>query len=395
MGKTLEVVELRQTQNNKIRYLNSKIAFDEEIIETFLYQSSQGLNINKQVKKGKRSYARLISLKYRLKKWEDWLKEYCNKKITEAREEDLVGIYNMLDEGKITSKSGERYKSIREYVRDIKTFWHWYQKYMKKNYGEAVDDITEDLSGETTEKPSFHYFDFNSMKKMVDQSPYNYKVLMWFLYDTGIRAPKEANNIKVSDLSEENGTNYLQIRDEVSKTFGRKIKLILSAEIVKEWIMREKLKSTDYLFNINPSIVNAFLNRLGYKVLGFGEEYTLKKGNRTHYRYRGGLTMYDFRHASACYWLSRYKHESAFMYRFGWRRRKMIEYYTEFLGMKDTITEEDLVDAETKTILEKELEIEKRKREMLEEEMAQQRKEQADIKSMLKELIKKGVISKK
>ena len=51
--------------------------------------------------------------------------------------------------------------------------------------------------------------------------------MMWFLFDTGIRAPTEMMNIKVSDLSlMENSNNYeLNIRAAISKTFGRKIKL--------------------------------------------------------------------------------------------------------------------------------------------------------------------------
>lgn len=52
-----------------------------------------------------------------------------------------------------------------------------------------------------------------------------------FLYDTGIRAPGELRNIKVSDL--QNNGKELAIRDEISKTFGRRIKLMLSAKIRK------------------------------------------------------------------------------------------------------------------------------------------------------------------
>jgi hypothetical protein len=67
------------------------------------------------------------------------------------------------------------------------------------------------------------------------------------------------------------------------------------------------------------------------------------------------LSLYDFRHSSACFWLPRYKSESALKYRFGWKKSDMIHYYTEFLGMKDTISQDDLYLDVTKTELEKEI----------------------------------------
>jgi len=67
------------------------------------------------------------------------------------------------------------------------------------------------------------------------------------------------------------------------------------------------------------------------------------------------LSMYDFRHCSCCYWLPRYKSESALKYRFGWKKSDKIHYYSELLGMKDTISEEDLLVDVTKTEIEKRL----------------------------------------
>jgi len=65
--------------------------------------------------------------------------------------------------------------------------------------------------------------------------------------------------------------------------------------------------------------------------------------------------MYDFRHCSCCYWLPRYKSESALKYRFGWKKSDKIHYYSELLGMKDTINEEDMLMDVTKTEIEKQL----------------------------------------
>ena len=49
----------------------------------------------------------------------------------------------------------------------------------------------------------------------------------------------------------------------------------------------------------------------------------------------------------------------------------MVHYYSKLLGMKDTISEQDLIfDSDIKTKLEKELESERNKRDMLEEQVA-------------------------
>jgi len=79
--------------------------------------------------------------------------------------------------------------------------------------------------------------------------------------------------------------------------------------------------------------------------------------------------MYDFRHCSCCYWLPRYKSEAALKYRFGWKRSEKIHYYSEFLGMKDTITEEDMLIDITKTEIEKRLTKTERENEILKERL--------------------------
>ena len=53
--------------------------------------------------------------------------------------------------------------------------------------------------------------------------------------------------------------------------------------------------------------------------------------------------------------MPRYKSESALKYRFGWKKSDKIHYYFEMLGMKDTISEEDLLIDVTKTEIKKRL----------------------------------------
>jgi len=79
--------------------------------------------------------------------------------------------------------------------------------------------------------------------------------------------------------------------------------------------------------------------------------------------------MYDFRHISCCYWLPRYKSESALKFRFGWKKSDKIHYYSELLGMRDTISEEDLLIDVTKTEIEKRLVCTENENKMLRDEM--------------------------
>jgi len=79
--------------------------------------------------------------------------------------------------------------------------------------------------------------------------------------------------------------------------------------------------------------------------------------------------MYDIRHCSCCYWLPRYKSESALKYRFGWKNSDMIHYYTEFLNMKDTIAKEDLTIDVNVSELQQTLSDERKERNILQDKM--------------------------
>ena len=259
--------------------------------------------------------------------------------------------------GIVTRYDGKTYKSPADYIKVFKAFWHWYQKVNRKQ-GREIQDLTIDLDT-SKDKPEWVYLTEEEIKKLVDNAIYDYKVLMMFLYDTGIRAPTELINIKVSDFY--NNFRELNIRDEVSKTFGRRIKLMLCSSLVKEYVSNKGLKLDDYLFTKEPNAMNTYLKRLAKRILGdavspAGQKYS-------------DLTMYDFRHCSCCYWLPRYKSESALKFRFGWKKSDKIHYYSEMLGMRDTISEEDLLVDLTKTEIEKRLLKSENEKEMMHERL--------------------------
>ena len=352
--------------NHKERYLKWKAIAKNGIEDLspnnyqtlikYLSDMENGLNVAFLMKKGPRSYTRLYTLRIRIhflmKLFQDKLKVID---MTNVTEEQLHDLFNQLRTGVIRKSDGTLYVSAKDYARDFKAFWHWHQKVSKRN-GIEVEDITQYIDT-TGEKPKWVYLTEEQVKMLADKAKFEYKVLIWFLFDTGVRAPTELMNIRVADLH--NDYKELNIRQETSKTFGRRIKLMLSSNLIKEFIQIKRLNFDDYLFQITPNVTNRYLKRLALRVLG-------DKESPARQRYCD-LTMYDFRHCASCYWLPRYKSESALKYRFGWKDSDRIHYYSELLGMKDTIGEEDMLLETQKTEIEKELISTKRENEIMQE----------------------------
>ncbi len=354
--------------NHKERYLRWKEEVkdgikdlspkNEQTLKKYLSDMENGLNVAFLMKKGPRSFIRLHTLRIRIHFLMKLFQERLNlTDLTQVNEEQLHILFRELRTGVIRKQNGEEYLSAKDYARDFKAFWHWHQKINKKQ-GIEIKDITEDIDT-TGEKPKWVYLTEEQVKMLADKAKFEYKVLIWFLFDTGIRAPTELMNIRVADLH--NDCKELNIRHEISKTFGRRIKLMICSKLIKEYIQVKNLQFNDYLFKICPPVTNRYLKRLALKILGDKESPARQKYSQ--------LTMYDFRHNSSCYWLPRYKSESALKYRFGWKKSDKIHYYSELLGMKDTIAEEDVLLDTTKTEIEKELISTRKQNEILQDRL--------------------------
>lgn len=367
---------------------------NREIFVHFLKDMELGLNVSLNGKKGGRGAGRLLNLRSKLQT----LGHIVHKELDisdirklQGKEREILELMKKAKELKIITDNnhGKPLKSVGTYVKVLKTFWHWYQKVEYKN-GKHIDDITIYMDG-TDPKPEFNYFTIEHLKALCDNAKFDYKVLMMFLFDTGIRAPKELMNVQVKDLEwlEKENHYSLNIKEESSKTFGRKIKLMLCSDILRQYIKNRKLYPQDYIFTSKPFVVNQYLKNLGFKVLQIGapKDKVWGKKNQKFVTVTNGLTMYDFRHCSACYWLPRYRTESAIKYRFGWKKSEMIQYYTEFLGMKDTIQHDDLFVDITKTELENKLNAETKEREILQDRLEAQEKSSNEEMIKMKKMI--------
>ena len=339
---------------HKERYLSWKTSVNgripnlseenSKVVLEYILDMENGLNVASVSKKGARSYTRLNNLKQRMifliKQFEE---RYALTDITKVSERVLHDFFTGIKNGTITRLDGKTYESPVDYVKIFKAFWHWWQKVNRKK-GVEIEDLTIDLDT-SKDKPKWVYLDEGQIKKLCDNALYDYRVLMMFLFDTGIRAPTELMNVKVSDFY--NNFKELNIRDEISKTFGRRIKLMLCFDLIKEYVQDKGLKEDDLLFTKSPPAMNKYLRNLSKRILGNMKSPAGQKYDE--------LSLYDFRHCSCCYWLPRYKSESALKFRFGWKKSDKIHYYSEMLGMRDTINEEDLLVDLTKTEIEKRL----------------------------------------
>jgi hypothetical protein len=356
------------------------------VIRDFLQDMEVGANVNPNGKKGPRSYCRLNNLRSRMQAWGYYLQKEL--RITswqdmESKERELLVLVKRMRDGDVKSRGPNcsPLTSVGTYVKILKSFWRWY-RCMERRKGRTVDDITSGIDGKDL-KPKFNYLTIEDVKNMCAVAKQEYRILMMFLFDSGIRAPTELMNVRISDLEwdSKSGICTLSIRDEAAKTFGRKIKLMLCSEILREHLQMINPAKDDYLFTKVPMRVNFYLKRLGLRIKGIGT-----KVHDGPYGIKGGLTMYDFRHASACFWLSRYKSESALKYRFGWKKSDMIHYYTELLGMKDTIQEDDLYVDVTKTDLERQMADKTREIELLQEQLTNQDRKMEEIMKVLRAL---------
>ena len=347
--------------------------YNSDLLLQYLNDMEKGLNVASCSTKGPRGFSRLNSIKDRVQIFCRHFKSlYGLDKITDIREEQLISFFSDMKTGAIKSRLGGAFKSAETLSRIFKAFWHWWMKVNRKK-GIEIKDITEDLDTRG-EKPEWVYLTEKEVKQLCDNAKYDYRVLIMLLFDSGIRAPTELMNVKVSDFY----CNFkeLNIREETSKTFGRRVKLMVCADLIKEYVTNKNLGSEDYLFKLNPTIANRYLKRLALKIFGDKKSPAGAKYSE--------LTMYDFRHISCCYWLPRYKSESALKYRFGWKKSDKIHYYSELLGMRDTISEEDMLLDVTKTEIEKRLERSEKEKEIMKEEIDRLREEMQRIYELVK-----------
>lgn len=314
-----------------------------KLLLEYLLDMEQGQNIARGSKKGARSYTRLNALRIKLIQLLKYLEARKINDVRKISEKNITLFFDDMRKGVIKKVNGDIYKSVGDYVKDFKSFWHWHMKIHKKN-GIEIKDITEDLDT-SKEENTFVYFTKEEMDKMMPYFKPQEQTMMLFMFDTIIRSPTELMNVKVSDLTQD--YSELAIRQETSKTYGRTIKLLLCKDALILHVKNNNLKPNDYVFKFSHPLFNKKLKKVAVQLF----DGRMTKGGKPF----SDLSVYDFRHSGACHWrLGAYRSKiDALMYRGGWSNLEMLNYYTKKLGMKDSIEKDDLLIDTDKTEFEK------------------------------------------
>ena len=247
--------------NNKLRYetwkRDGKIEGvsdrNAQLIRQYLLDMESGLNV---ATPGARGYAQLVNIKNRLPFiTRNLMFMYGEKSLTELTDSEVASFFNAMRNGDKRKSDGTQYQSVRDYVKIFKAFWHWYQR-VEDAKGNAVRDITKYLDSSQPRESNFVYLSLDDVKQLTSEAKSSYRVLMWFLFDSGIRSPTELMNIRLSDIHTPADSTHLElhIRDEVSKTFGRKTKLLVCAEVLRSYMARPDVRDREFLFPICPCV---------------------------------------------------------------------------------------------------------------------------------------------
>lgn len=350
---------------------NSKVALE------FLGDLEAGKNIGSQ--KGRRSPSTLTKHRGNL----IFFDKYITKRFCEFTKDDIHRLFNRMMDGKLRKENGSKYIGTGEFMKNFKVFWRWMRR-----RGYVKEDITEDLSraegNGVGRKPAWVFLGQEKMKKLIDAARGDYRALILFLYDSGIR-PSELFRLRVYDFNEDFTELHIpELRENgerVSKTFERTIRLKQCSSLMKQYVEALELKQDDYIVKIGQAAFNKYIRTLA-KAL-FGTNPTKARQSPDN------LRMYDIRHNACLFWLDRYQRNVDLMYRFGWKREDKVFYYSEFIGKRDTIDDDDMVTAADKTRMERELEKQKEELALLNDWKQEQEKENASRKlydSMLDKL---------
>lgn len=315
------------------------------LIYRYVTDMETGQNVARGSMKGSRGYMRLNTLRARMVFIARALERRGAKELSKTTQQQIHSLFDDMEKGRMRKQDGNIYESVMDYIKVFKAFWHWLQKISRKK-GLDFEDITVDLSAAQKEN-NFVYFTMVELEKMLPYFTPDEQVRMLFMFDTIIRSPTELMNVRVSDLTPD--CKELNIREETSKTYGRRIKILLCSEELRKYIDRTEPKPDAFLFQFSYPLFNRKLKAVAKQVFGDA----VSKGGLKY----SEIGCYDFRHSGACHWrLGAYRSKiDALMYRGGWSDLKMLNYYTKRLGMKDSIEKEDLLVGIDKTEIEQQM----------------------------------------
>lgn len=314
----------KEFKSNKVQDLNKE---NSKITIKLLKDFELGVNTTT---KGKRSSGSLLRLRQSLRLLGIGIN---NKPFNKITREQLT---------KICDK-----KDSEDFTKNVKIIYNWLFR-----TGRIKENISNHLVRDNYNKgkPVWVYLEEEEVKTLINSANSDYRSLLSFIFDSGVR-PQEAWKIRLCDFREDYTILTIPKKrkngEVISKTFERTIKLKLCSSLLKDYIKLKGLKDDDLLITITQAGFNKYIRSLCKKLFGTKKTKAGESPDK--------ITATDIRHNSACFWHLRYKKNQDCMYRMGWKKESKVFYYTEFLNLRDTIDDEDLITKEDKTKYEKQI----------------------------------------
>lgn len=313
---------------------------NSKVLMAYIFDMEIGANVSSKGKKGARSYGRLNNLKQRMIQMARIIEKRSACDITTISEEELFSLFLDMRNGIIQKQMGGHYKSVVDYIKIFKAFWHWHMKVSKKEKIK-VFDITEDLDTSVEEQPDFVHItkeQFDEYIEFYDPEEKLYfteeeKTCLLFCYDSLTRSPTELFSLMIPNIYKKDEDTWTHIPGEISKTFGRHFNLLYSGEMILEHIKRKHLSPNDYLFDLSYNSLTRKMQKISVKKFGKGVA-DIRSGGRWE-----DITLYDLRHSGAIHLRILAKENpsmislDAIRERGGWTDFKMLDYYTKRIGL--------------------------------------------------------------
>jgi integrase len=325
---------------------------NSDLVIQFVLDMETGQNIAKGSAKGGRSYPRLCNLVQRM----TWIARMLEKRgisdLGLCDEKSAFTLFSEMERGVLLSRYKKPYKSFGDYAKVFKAFWHWWMKVNRKQ-GHIILDITEDIRTNGAQA-QFVYISKQRLEEMLPYFSVDEQVVLFFLFDSMIRSPTEVLSLNASHIYEQEGEVWVTIPEEISKTFERTLNLLYSGQAVREYMSRKKLGADDFLFSFKPSMLNKKMQKVAVQL--FGNARSHAKGD-----YFSKVTLYDLRHSGAVHFRLLAKENpgsislDAVRHRGGWADMKMLNYYTQFLGLDGMIKKQGMMLSRDKHRLEQEV----------------------------------------
>jgi len=257
------------------------------------------------------------------------LDNFWGKPFDKVAVKDMERFIKELESGRFESSKGKpyAYESQQDFKKTIKKFFKWLHRAEFPD-GDAAKfyELTYwiDSSKRHREVPALNR---EQIKRLTAGAILRDRVLVWVLFDSGMRA-QEFLNIKVSDVEREDTHFKVRVRHEYSKTKGRTISLSMAetVEILDLWLSQHPsrkdgtLPETARLVPISYPMIRKRLGVLGERVL-----------NRR-------VTAHMLRHSSATYFASKLS-QYQLCYRYGWSMSSsMPERYIDRSGIAEEQT---------------------------------------------------------